>query len=130
MNLSALLLDQRIVGREEAPAVRAPGLEWSLGELSHRVGATRLGAVCTLLGGSPARRHPRLPPHLRVALTERDPRRGDLAHAIGGTVESMDHDVTDPATSEEVAEAVAFLAVPSAAIVIGQVPSVSSGVAM
>ncbi len=39
-NLSALLLDRRLAGREEEPAVRAPGLDWSLGELAGRVGST------------------------------------------------------------------------------------------
>lgn len=40
MNLSALLLDQRLATRGEEPAIRAPGLEWSLGELARRVGAS------------------------------------------------------------------------------------------
>lgn len=40
MNLSALLLDQRLAAREEEPAVRAPGLEWSFGELARRVGTS------------------------------------------------------------------------------------------
>jgi acyl-coenzyme A synthetase/AMP-(fatty) acid ligase len=43
VNLSALLLDDRLAGQEERPAVRGPGLEWSLGELASRVGSTAAG---------------------------------------------------------------------------------------
>ncbi len=38
MNLSALLLDDRPAAGGERPAVRAPGLAWSLAELAECTG--------------------------------------------------------------------------------------------
>ena len=42
----------------------------------------------------------------RVVLTDRDPRRDEVAREIGGPVEAMEHDVTDLAATEAVAAAV------------------------
>ncbi len=50
VNLSALLLDQRLAGHGGGPAVRGPGVDWTLSDLAERVGLMAAGFIRAGIG--------------------------------------------------------------------------------
>ena len=50
VNLSALLLDRRLAGHGGGPAVRGPGVDWTLSDLAERVGLMAAGFIRAGIG--------------------------------------------------------------------------------
>ena len=70
--------------------------------------ATRLDGRVAVVTGGAGRHRPAVATVLRargaqVVLTDRDPRRDEVATSIGPGVEALEHDVTDPEAAERVA---------------------------